>query len=80
MPSLRNAAAKSGAGTKVKPPAKKTRKRYQVPAVQRAFSILDTLNQSSFGLTVQEVSRAHRIPYSTAFYLLETMLDCGYVE
>ena len=66
--------------TAVKAGAKKTRKRYQVPAVQRAFSILDTLNQSSFGLTVQEVSRAHRIPYSTAFYLLETMLDCGYVE
>jgi len=80
MPSLRNVAPKAAARTLVKTPNKKTRKRYQVPAVQRAFSILDTLNQSSFGLTVQEVSRAHRIPYSTAFYLLETMLDCGYVE
>jgi len=80
MPSTRNVAPKPGPRGAVKSLAKKTRKRYQVPAVQRAFSILDTLNQSSFGLTVQEVSRAHRLPYSTAFYLLETMLDCGYVE
>ncbi len=59
---------------------KKVQKRYQVPAVKRAFAILDTLNQSSFGLTVQEVSRVHKIPYSTAFYLLETMLESGYVQ
>jgi DNA-binding IclR family transcriptional regulator len=55
-------------------------KRYLVPAVKRAFAILDTLNQSSFGLTVQEVSNIHKIPYSTAFYLLETMLESGYAE
>ncbi len=55
-------------------------KRYQVPALKRAFGILDSLNESSFGLTVQEVSRIHKIPYSTVFYLLETMLGCGYVQ
>lgn len=55
-------------------------KKYQVPALQRAFAILDTLNHTSFGLTVQEVSQAHKIPYSTAFYLLETMRECGYAE
>lgn len=79
MPSSRSGTGTS-ASSNPKAGAKKTRKRYLVPAVQRAFSILDTLNQSSFGLTVQEVSRTHRIPYSTAFYLLETMLECGYVE
>jgi len=57
-----------------------TQKRYLVPAVKRAFAILDTLNQSSFGLTVQEVSKIHKIPYSTAFYLLETMLESGYAQ
>lgn len=72
MPSTKKAPARK---TVEKPP-----KRYQVPAVQRAFAILDTLNQSSFGLTVQEVSRIHKIPYSTAFYLLETMLESGYVQ
>ena len=56
------------------------RKKYQVPALQRAFAILDSLNQTSFGLTVQEISEQHEIPYSTAFYLLETMSECGYAE
>ncbi len=55
-------------------------KGYQVPAVKRAFAILDSLNESSTGLTVQEVSRIHQMPYSTAFYLLETMQQCGYVQ
>jgi|SRR5579871_1521237 len=55
-------------------------KKYQVPALKRAFAILDTLNHTSFGLTVQEVSQTHEIPYSTAFYLLETMRECGYAE
>lgn len=69
--------ARSATKSKAQP---KTRKGYQVPAVKRAFAILDSLNESSFGLTVQEVSKAHRIPYSTAFYLLETMADAGYVQ
>ena len=56
------------------------RKKYQVPAVKRAFAILDLLNQTSFGLTVQEISHQIKIPYSTAFYLLETMRDSGYTE
>src|SRR5437763_11869228 len=56
------------------------RKTYQVPALKRAFAILDTLNHTSFGLTVQEVSQQHAIPYSTAFYLLETMRECGFAE
>jgi DNA-binding IclR family transcriptional regulator len=55
-------------------------KKYQVPALKRAFAILDGLNQTSFGFTVQEVSERHKIPYSTAFYLLETMRECGYAE
>lgn len=79
MSSLRDA-VKGAAKVQTEAPEKKVRKRYQVPAVQRAFAILDSLNQSSFGLTAQEVSRAHELPYSTAFYLLETMLDCGYVS
>jgi len=62
---------------KSQPPRSKD---YRVPAVRRAFTILDSLNQSSTGLTVQEVSRIHAIPYSTAFYLLETMESCGYAS
>ena len=77
MPPNATQAPKSAAKSKAQP---KSRKGYQVPAVKRAFAILDSLNESSFGLTVQEVSKIHRIPYSTAFYLLETMLDAGYVQ
>lgn len=55
-------------------------KKYQVPALKRAFAIFDSLSHTSFGLTVQEVSQEHQIPYSTAFYLLETMRECGYAE
>src|SRR5690606_544687 len=54
--------------------------KYHVPSVRRAFSILDTLGESSFGLTVREVSQLRDLPYSTAFYLLETMREGGYVE
>src|SRR5690349_20856403 len=57
-----------------------TVKTYRVPALRRAFAILDELNRSSFGLTVQEVTRLHKLPYSTAFYLLETMREAGYVD
>jgi DNA-binding IclR family transcriptional regulator len=58
----------------------RSRKTYQVPALKRAFAIFDSLNHTSFGLTVQEVSQEHDIPYSTAFYLLETMRECGYAQ
>src|SRR5260370_22717346 len=62
------------------PTSSARRKNYQVPALRRAFAILDSLNQTSFGLTVQEIREQHEIPYSTAFYLLETMRECGYAE
>jgi IclR family acetate operon transcriptional repressor len=42
--------------------------------------MLDTLGESSFGLTVRELSQKHKLPYSTCFYLLETMRQCGYVD
>ena len=55
------------------PAAKKkvsaAQKRYLVPAAKRAFAILDTLNQSSFGLTVQEVSKIHKIPYLSLIHI-----------
>ena len=67
--------AKSRSETAESKPAK-----YQVPSLRRALAILDTLGESSFGLTVREISQAHDLPYSTAFYLLETMREGGYVE
>lgn len=51
-----------------------------VPALDRAFSIMDTLSRSSIGLTKRDLSRMLGIPYSTTFNLLATMTSHGYVE
>jgi IclR family acetate operon transcriptional repressor len=59
---------------------KRTSTPYKVPALERAFAILDALNQTSFGLTVEEIRALLKIPYSSTFYLLETMRRCGYVQ
>ena len=54
--------------------------KYQVPAVTRAFAILETLSVSETGLQVREIAKIHHIPYSTAFYLLETLAEGGYLR
>jgi DNA-binding IclR family transcriptional regulator len=54
--------------------------KYTVPSLARAFEILDMLALSSVGLTKMEIARKIGIPYSTAFNLLNTMADHGYVR
>ncbi len=54
--------------------------KYTVPALARAFDILDMLAMSSVGLTKMEIAQSVRIPYSTAFNLLNTMQKHGYVR
>src|SRR4051794_10206365 len=54
--------------------------KYSVPALARAFEILDILSMSSVGLTKMDVARQVNIPYSTAFNLLNTMEQHGYVR
>lgn len=51
-----------------------------VPALDRAFLILDALSRSSIGLTKRELSTTLKIPYSTTFNLLSTMTAHGYVN
>jgi IclR family acetate operon transcriptional repressor len=55
-------------------------KKYSVPALARAFEILDMLAMSSVGLNKMEIARSVGIPYSTAFNLLNTMEEHGYVR
>jgi DNA-binding IclR family transcriptional regulator len=50
-----------------------------VPAVSRAFEILDVLSRTAQGLTKMELAKRLRIPYSTTFNLLATMEHHGYV-
>lgn len=54
--------------------------KYAVPALARAFEILDILSMSSVGLTKMDIARQVDIPYSTAFNLLNTMEQHGYVR
>jgi DNA-binding IclR family transcriptional regulator len=54
--------------------------KYTVPSLARAFEILDLLAMSSVGLNKTEIARSVRIPYSTAFNLLNTMQQHGYVR
>ncbi len=54
--------------------------KYSVPSLARAFEILDRLSMSSVGLNKMEIARAVKIPYSTAFNLLNTMEAFGYVR
>jgi DNA-binding IclR family transcriptional regulator len=54
--------------------------KYSVPALARAFEILDILSMSSVGLTKMDVAKHVKIPYSTVFNLLNTMENYGYVR
>lgn len=54
--------------------------KYSVPSLARAFEILDMLAMSSVGLNKMDIARSVRIPYSTAFNLLNTMEAHGYVR
>src|SRR2546423_260492 len=51
----------------------KREKVYNVPALERAFDILDLIRSSAYGRTATELSQLLAVPYSTTFYLLKTM-------
>lgn len=65
--------------SQLKNPTEKQGK-YTVPALARAFEMLDILAMSSVGMTKMDIARKIRIPYSTAFNLLNTMEQHGYVR
>jgi IclR family acetate operon transcriptional repressor len=72
-----NAAAQVGFTLKIE---REKSEKYTVPSLARAFEILDILTMSSVGLTKMEIARKVGIPYSTAFNLLNTMEQHGYVR
>jgi DNA-binding IclR family transcriptional regulator len=55
-------------------------KSYRVPALKRAFGILDLIRSSAYGRTVAELSKLLDLPYSTTFYLLKTMEEYGFLR
>jgi len=52
----------------------------RVHAVERAFDLLETLDRIGHPLTLTEVSRKLRIPKSTAYYLIQTLIARGYMQ
>jgi DNA-binding IclR family transcriptional regulator len=57
----------------------KKRKSYGVPALEKAFDLLDVIRGSGYGRTAAELCKLLHIPYSTTFYLLKTMEERGFV-
>ncbi|HZQ54611.1 MAG TPA: IclR family transcriptional regulator [Bryobacteraceae bacterium] len=56
------------------------RKNYSVPAVERAFDILELLVSSGTSRNVTEISRQLKIPKSSVFGILHTLRQRGYIE
>ncbi len=53
---------------------------YTVPALERAFQIIDMLERSSLGLTKSEIARRLDLPYSSIFNLLTTLEENRYAR
>jgi DNA-binding IclR family transcriptional regulator len=50
-----------------------------VPAAQRVLAVLEILLASRKGLTMSEVARSLGLARSSAFYIINTIEECGYV-
>ena len=53
---------------------------FQVPALERGLEILETLRHHSEGLGINEAARLLEIPVNSAFRILNTLLQYGYVQ
>lgn len=53
---------------------------YTIPAVKKAFMILELMAIEDCGYTISELARKCSLPVSTANVLLHTLKECGYVE
>ncbi len=54
--------------------------RYQVPAIKRAFELIELLAGRDSGLTISEIHRLLRLPLSSAATIVYTLKDLGYLE
>lgn len=51
-----------------------------VPSVRRALGIFEILASSKKGLTLSQIARSAGVARSSAFYILNTLEECGYVH
>ncbi len=53
---------------------------FQVPALERGLEILEALRHHADGLGINEAARLLEIPVNSAFRILNTLLQFGYVQ
>jgi DNA-binding IclR family transcriptional regulator len=54
--------------------------KYLVPAVEKAFTVLEFIINSNTGCTFKDIIDELEIPKTTAFTVLNSLVHCGYVE
>ncbi len=52
----------------------------RLPAIDRAFDLLELLADSCSSLTLSEISRSLHIPKSSAHYLVHTLVTRGHLQ
>jgi IclR family acetate operon transcriptional repressor len=55
-------------------------KPYLVPAIKRAFQVIDLLARAEAGLTISDIHRMLKLPLSSAATILYTLEALGYLE
>jgi IclR family KDG regulon transcriptional repressor len=61
-------------------PRKERRGLYTVPAVRKAFTIIEMMAANNRGYNLSTVARECGLPISTANVLLHTLCECGYLR
>lgn len=54
--------------------------RYQVPAIKRAFEVVELLASQESGLSISELHRKLHLPLSSAATIVYTLQDLGYLD
>ena len=54
--------------------------RYQVPAIRRAFEVVELLATQDSGVSISELHRQLHLPLSSAASIVYTLKDLGYLE
>ena len=60
--------------------AKKPENKYLIPSVEKAFAVLEHVLLSEDGCSFNQIMDELRLPKSTAFTVLNTLVHCGYIE
>lgn len=58
----------------------KEREQYNVPILRKGFAVMEHLADNPAGLTMQEIVNDLDLPKTTAFRLLSSMVDSGYLS